>query len=435
MNQAEALYDEPPKRLWTADNTEEYVLSIVLHNDRALAKAMSNLYSQRDFKNGMNKRAFGVIENRFEAGQDIDPVTIKDIWIDMGIFSKAEAESVVGAWDGDGSDYEKRIDFLAEQGGMREARKDLTDLWNESGSDTTPQELAKKAIEYAVSWNSGSQKKYLKASEVKREDQGEKLNLGIPLLDTTVYKNAGLSRGTMKATLMREKHGKTRSACWEAAQHLRQGRTVLYVTAEGQNIDIKGNFQQLLKHEFSDYHNNLLLKDSVVDIGDIESTIIEAVFADEVDVVVVDYLQLLEFNPGRWVSENEKYNEICKRLTRLAVKYDFLLNLLSQATSQEKADKGWANVPDVYDAYGSKQLIKDASMIMVGFRPGLYEELLERDPFSNGVKVKDPDESLIPKTSVFMKAVRSRKKIDCLHEYVHFIDTDNGLKIHKQSLV
>lgn len=425
---------ESPLRLWDAPETEEYVLSVILHNKQALVKAMSTLYSQRDFKNGMNAQAFAVIENRFDAGKDIDPVVVCDQWIDLGIYQTGQAQAVVGAWSGD-SDYEPKIRELAVHGGMRKAKKDIGSLFEQASSDTTPEELSKKAFDMAVSWNSGFTKKYYKASEVSPEQQGERLGLGIPLLDETIYKNAGLCKGTVKGVIFREKHGKTRSACWEASQHLRQGRKVLYVTGEGQNIDIKGNFQQVLGPDFARYQDNLFLKDSAVDIAEIEATIIEAVFAEEVDVVVVDYLQLLELDVNRWVSENEKYNAICKRLRQMAVKYDFLLNLLSQATSQEKSDKGWYNVPQVYDAYGSKEIIKAASLIVIGFRPGLYDELLDRDMFDRKMKVKGPNEDLVPRTSVFLKAVRSRNKIECLHQWAHFIDTDEGFKIHRQELL
>lgn len=425
---------DTPLRLWEASGTEEYVLSACLHNKQALVKAITSLQAQRDFKDGMNARAFGVIVNRYQAGKPVDPVVVCDQWVDLGIYSQADARRVVGAWQGD-ADYEPKIEELALHGGMRKAKKDIGKLFEHAGQDTTPEGLSKAAMDMAVSWSSGSGRKYQYASEVARGEQGQRLELGIPLLDEQVYQNAGLNKGTVKAVIFREKHGKTRFACWEAAQHLRQGRTVLYITGEGQNIDIKGNFQQILQDEFPDHHNRLLMKDSAVDISEIEATIIEAVFAEDIDVVVVDYLQLLELDVNRWVSENEKYNAICKRLRQLAVKYDFLLNLLSQSTSEEKASKGYGNVPDVYDAYGSKEIIKAASLILVGFRPGLYEELLDKDIFDRKMKVMDPEERLVPRTSVFVKPVRSRHKIDCLHRWMHFVDTDSGLTLHRQELL
>jgi len=425
-------------RYWEARNIEEYVISICLHNKQALAKAVSNLRSLRDFKDVKNRQAFGIIEMFYDQGKDVDPVVLIDEWIDLEIYDKGEARQVASAYEGD-TDFEPKIEQLKKMGGMRKAKKDIGKLHQLSTKNTSPENLASKAFDMAVSWNNGSHKKYYTAKEVEEQEQnnevGEKLDIGIPLFDDQVYKNAGLNKGTMKAIMFREKHGKTRSTCWEVAQHLRQGRTVLYVTLEGQNKKIKGNVKQILQSEWKDHYDRLLLKDSAVVVDEIRSAIIEACFVDEVDVVVVDYLQRMELNTDKFISENVKFNECCKALTDLCVKYDFLLNLLSQATSQEKQKKGYGNVPDVYDAYGSKQIIKDASMIMIGFRPSWYEELIQKDPMSGKLYATDPNEQRCPYSSVFVKPVLSREKLDIAHQYVHMIDTDQGLKLHSQNLI
>ena len=425
-------------RYWNADNIEEYVLSACLHNDQALVKAMNSLYGVRDFKNERNRQAFSVIENRFEADDKIDPLVVMDAWIDMGIFQEGEAQRVAGAWDGD-QDYEPKIEELAKLGGIRKAKKDIGNLFEQANQDTTPDKLAQKAFDYAISWNNGSKKKYYTAKEVHemRDQRGEKLQLGIPLLDEQVYKHAGLHKGTVKTSLFRSKHGKTRTACYEVAQHLRQGRTVMYFTLEGQNNDILDNVKQIMKDEWRQYQSQFLLVDDRFDIDSIKSAYVEAEFTEDgVDVCVIDYIQEVQLNIGRWVGDNERITETTRQLTQLATKYNTLFNFLSQSTTVSKNDRGYGHVPDVHQVYGSKQIIKASSMIMVGFRPKNYEELLQESPMPPyEMRVMSPDEELAPISSVFMKPVLSRRKLECQHRWVHFVDSDDGIKLYSQELI
>lgn len=433
-----SLQIEQPQRFWDMPDLEEYVLSVCLHNKQALAYAMSNLVSMRDFKDIKNRKAFSVLEARYDDGVELDPVVIIDTWADMDIFSTAEARRVAGAYEGD-VEYEPKISELQKAGSLRRAKKDIAELNSLTGTDIDPEKLAQKAFDLATKWNSGHAKKYYTGAEVeqmlKNQVVGEKLDLGIPVFDEQVYRNAGLNKGTMKGKIFRSKHGKTRQECWEVAQHLRQGRTVLYFTLEGQVGDIMGNVKEILRSEWNSHKDRLLLRDSLVDLDGIRSAIIEAVFADSVDVVVIDYLQEMTLDAGKWIDENTRYNECMRVLTRLCVKYDFLLDVLSQVTTEDKSKTGWGNVPEPHDAYGSKQIIKAASLLLVGFRPNLYPKLLEKDPISGKMYAKDMDNTTIPYTSVFLKPVRCRKKIECLHRYVHFVDTDHGLKLHKQELI
>lgn len=433
----EQLYGDGPERLWNADTTEEYVLSVCLHNKQALAQAMNSLYSQRDFQ-GQNAKAFAILENYFEAGKEIDPVTIQDIWVDMKIYSKQDAKGIVKAWKND-TNFKPKIDELSTIGGVRKAKNDIASLNNDAnGKDATPEKLAQKAFDLAVSWNKGFSKKYFTAREVHKmkDERGEKLSLGIPLFDDQVYKYSGLHKGTVKARIFRSKHGKTRSECYEVAQHLRQGRTVMYFTLEGQNGDILDNVKQILKDEWREYQDQFLLVDDCFTIGDIRSAFIEAEFTEGVDVLVVDYLQEVMLDTKQYVGENQRINDVCREITHLATQYDCLVDLLSQVTTTSKSDKGYGHVPRVDDMYGSKKLKKAASMIVVGFRPKNYEELLKDQPLPpNRTGVQDPEGGWAPLSSVFLKPALSRKKLPCQHRWVHFVDTDSGLTLHQQELI
>lgn len=431
---------ETLNRYWNAAETEEYVLSIVLQNKEALAIAMSQLDSRRDFNDPRNQRAFSLLEGRHTAGESIDSTIIIDEWTDTGIYTSiTEARRIANSAKGD-FDYEPKISLLRRAGGIRKAKADIEQLFHATKEDTTPEKLAEKAMTFATSWVTGNSRKYLTASEVEEKElsdlTGEKLYSGIPLLDDVLYKTAGQRKGTVKATILREKHGKTRQACWEVAQDLRQGHKVLYVSLEGTASDIKDNVKQVLQDEWNQHKDNLLLVDGTVDADDIQSAIIEAVFVDKIDKVVVDYLQLMQQPYSRKLSENENTNRCCQQMTQLAVRYNLNLHLLAQARQPDRSVRGYQNVPKVHDVYGSNQLIKDASIILVGFRPKLYEELIidgslgKRVTAPPGLKLK-----VAPINSVFLKPVLCRKKINCLHMWAHFIDTDEGLKLQSQEML
>lgn len=428
------------ERFWNALELEEYVISIVLYNQKALARAMSELDSRRDFKDPKLQKAFAVIEGRYEAQEDVDVLVLVNEWVDMAIFSNEhEAKRIATKSEGD-HDYEPKIKELRRSGGMRKAQSDIQTLFKASKEDTDPETLAQKAYEAANSWITGSTRKYLTAEEVEEQELnqkvGEKLLSGIPLLDNVLYKNAGQRKGTVKATIFREKHGKTRHACWEVAQDLRQGHKVLYVTLEGSNVDIKDNIKQVLQDEWSELKGSLLQKDGTVDADEIQATILEAVFAEDIDKVVIDYLQLMKQPKSRMISENENTNRCCQQITQMCVKHNLNMHYLSQARQADKMQNGYGNVPTVYDAYGSNQIIKDASIILVGFRPKLFETLVTKN--SLGARVKAPEGTRLeyaPINSVFLKPILSRKKIDCLHMWAHFVDTDQGYKLQSQELL
>src|SRR5680860_375274 len=161
----QALTEMDDRRYLDAKNTEQYVLSVCLHSKEALAKAMNTLSNLRDFKIGTNSKAFGIIQNRFQAGKDIDPVVICDTWIDLGIYSEAEANHIRNAWDHD-TKFDPKINELAKLGGIRKAKKDISTLNDEANKDTHPEQLAKMAMDCAIGWNKGSEKKYKTAFEV-----------------------------------------------------------------------------------------------------------------------------------------------------------------------------------------------------------------------------------------------------------------------------
>jgi hypothetical protein len=414
---------------------EEYILSVCLNNKTALAKSVSHLSAERDFS-GQGQKAFGVLQSMFQLNTEIDPLVVLDKWTRLGIYDKVTAREIFACYNGD-VDYEAKIQELRKEGIFRKAQKDIYLLNDMLKKDIEPDKLTSQAMDMVARWGMGVSKKYETAEEVEQQAKnqvtGKKLIQGIPLLDEVIYKYSGQHKGTVKATIFREKHGKTRHAGWEVAQDLRQGHKVLYITLEGQSSDITGNIRQVLQSDWNRFKKNLFLKDGTTDSDEIQGSIIEWMFSEKGDKVVIDYLQKMQQPNFRQISENVNSNRCCDQITKLAVKYDFHAHILAQARQSEKGIKGYENAPRVYDVYGSNQLIKDASIILIGFRPKNFEELIIQSPL--GSSVKGPDGDKHPVNSVFVKPILARKKMEYLHKWIHFVDTDYGFKLTSKELL
>jgi len=376
------------------------------------------------------------MEAQFAQDGQIDPLVLSERWVNAGIFNESTARYILSAYDGD-INYEAKLDEVKQFGVFRRINLDLDEIQNLLKADISTDELSQKAVEMVSRWGQGSSKKYMTTLEVEREEDmglsGAALRQGIPLLDEKIYALAGQRKGTVKATIFREKNGKTRHASWEVAQDLRQGYKVLYVTLEGGATDIKDNIREVLQGDFDSLKSNLFHKQGTTDVYEIAAAITEIHFDEKVDKVVVDHMQRIDHPDGRRMSENESGNRCTKILTDLAVKFDLNLHLINQARQPEPNARGYKSVPSTYDCYGSNQLVKDASIILVGFRPNTVEDLIISNPL--GARVKDPNGNPAPYHSVFVKPILCRKKMPYLHRWIHFVDSDMGYQIHRQELL
>lgn len=413
---------------------QEYLISVCLNNKTALATCMSHLSATRDFT-GSNQRAFALMEAEYSDKGNVDGLVMTEKFVNAQIFDTATARYIFNAYEGD-VEFKPKMEQVREFGVFRQARIDLGQLQKDVNSDITPSQLSQKAMETISKWGTGAESKYLTTEQVERDERegnkGVHLRQGVPILDDYIYKDAGQQKGTVKATIFREKHGKTRHACWEVAQDLRQGYKVMYVTLEGQAQDIKNNVKEILRDQWDELKGNLYYKDGTTDVFDISNAVIEWHFIEKGDKVVVDHLQRIK-HPER-MGENENGNRCCQILTDLSVRYDLNFHLINQARQPEKGQTGYNTVPKTYDCYGSNQLIKDASIILVGFRPNTDDTLLTESVLG-GLKVKDPDGNESPYHSVFVKPILSRKKMEHLHRWIHFRDTDNGYELYRNELL
>jgi replicative DNA helicase len=93
--------------------------------------------------------------------------------------------------------------------------------------------------------------------------------------------------------------------------------------------------------------------DNVVDIDAVEAQIIRAHHMHRLDLVVVDYLQLLSASSQRGRTRADEVNECVQRFKVLAKRHDFAVIVSAQLNRQvESRDKGKPRLADLRDSGG-----------------------------------------------------------------------------------
>lgn len=415
-------------------NLQDYVLSKMCHSKDAAVWGLARLNTQHFTGDG--RTLYTIIKSLYKRYQSVDLHVFASQASGQRIKEQV-ANDIFHYSLGQTDEWQNVFEEFKEQSIKRNIRSDLQNLISNMDL-SSPSKIASETTSKAVSWISDTEKRYFTGKEIDEieDEYGEPIKTGFPAYDDYIYKHGGNLKGQMKGVICREKHGKTRSECWEVAQNIRQGYKVLYITLEGRKQDIAGNIKQVLQDDWNEYRNNFLGVDGTVDIEEIESIILEAVLVEGVDKVVIDYIQLAI---AKGSNENERINTATERLRHLMVKYNFHLTLLSQArkestytTLPKDSDgnalmpKGWKHVPAVNDAYGSNALIKASSIILVGFRPNLYQENIQHTGM--GSRVENPSGEFDNIHSFYMQITRTRYKPEYLHQWWRFYDGDTGLR-------
>lgn len=415
-------------------NLQDYVISKMCHSKEAAVWGMTKLNPSHFF--GRGRTFYSVVKSLYKLYGEVDHHTFVSQSGAQKV-SESDANQVFQYSLNHTDNWENVFKEFKQDSIKKMIRSDFQELIGQVDIET-PSKIASATTSKAVGWISDTEKRYYTGEEIDnlKEEYGDPITTGFDLYDLGIYKHGGNLKGQMKGVICREKHGKTRSECWEVAQNIRQGHKVLYITLEGRKQDITGNIKQVLESDWTEYRNNFLGVDGVVDIEEIESVILEAVLVDNVDKVVIDYIQLTIASGN---TENERINNATERLRHLMVKYKFHLTLLSQATKEDSRKSvpkdpngnplvpaGWKHAPEVNDAYGSMSMVKAASIILIGFRPVLYKENIEATPL--GSKVINPLGQQDSVHSFYMQITRTRYKPENLHQWWRFTDSDNGLQ-------
>lgn len=422
-------------------NIEYFCLSAMCQYDEAAIKGIVQLKPEHFDSSAGNRKVFAVIKSIYQKYRRVDLHVFQSQCQSLG-FNENDTNHIYHYCLDYQDEWKAAFDELKRLAGYRKVQSFAVEIEELRTKAKSLDKIASHATQFASDLITSTEKRYYSGKEIDEleEEFGEPILTGFPYYDNVLYKNGGNLKGQMKGVICREKHGKTRSECWEVAQNIRMGFKVLYITLEGRKKDITGNVKEVLKSDWQQYRENLFVVDGVNSLDELEAILIETVMVEQVDKVVVDYIQLV-VPDERYSNENEKINISTERIRHLMVKYDFHCVLLSQARKQSQSATppkdaegnqlmpyGWRHVPKVSDAYGSAALIKAAQLILVGYRPNMYEECTKTNPLGSR-RVINPVKGWDSYYSFYLRPDISRNKLEVLHRWIHFIDSDEGLKL------
>ncbi|MEA1928539.1 MAG: DnaB-like helicase C-terminal domain-containing protein, partial [Candidatus Auribacterota bacterium] len=98
----------------------------------------------------------------------------------------------------------------------------------------------------------------------------------------------------------------------------------------------------------------------------------------DIDLLVVDYLQLMQATTGRTESRQQEVSDISRSLKALARELNIPILVLSQLNRgpEDRPDRR----PRLADLRESGAIEQDADLVIMIMRPGAYPDLIENDP-------------------------------------------------------
>lgn len=261
---------------------------------------------------------------------------------------------------------------------------DMKDLTNQAmmclGSNTGLKEL-KERDEVLKSCNSA-------LNDISDPDVFNHLYIstGYQSIDNQVY---GYRRGEVSILAAHTGVGKTYFGIESALRAIDNNKRVLFFTAE-MSVDsiaqrlfmvkMKVTEKMVKEHGFPhkafnefkqayDLNNNLkIIGGRSMSINDIKSSVDSAKFIGDVDLIVIDYLQIIENDRYKRGEQWEQISDVMRQLVALAQDSDTAILVLTQLTKPQ-FDKGKKKKePTLYDIAGSSGVVRDVALALILFK-------------------------------------------------------------------
>lgn len=324
-------------------------------------------------------------------------------------FTRNDIDILAGEALYDMGDIESYVRILNEENTRRSIRENTTILSRMvSNSDAPLSDISGILRKIEDRINATDDSIALTPSEIFRREskkvRKEQLLTGIDKVDYGLYKDVGLYRGDINVILADSGHGKTQWSQFLAGRLARKGYKGLWFQMEDYDVNTA---LALYKHA-KDACDNVRIVDSVDDIEDIRRQCFSQKHNDELDFVVIDYIQEV-YAQGRYDSRTLEINEITKVLKNIAKMLNVVVLVPSQVTISSYNRSGWQLEPKYSDAQWA-QVIKNVAHCMTSvFRPNMVESLITTNSLGD-VKVKGfANDTYYPYNSVFVKLVKSRR--------------------------
>ncbi len=416
----ETLYGKLPPQ---AVEVEEAVLGALMLERDAIFQ-VSSIISEEAFYKGEHRLIYKTILDLVDAGQNIDLLTVSRKIKDNGILEQVGGPAFITSLTrhvASAAHIEQHARIIAEKYFSRELIRHCTQLINISYEDNIDKleaqyNISTREIDDLLAGKSGMKHianildETRKDIEIRQEKaaQGEIQGVNTGLADLNELNN-GWQQGELIIIAARPSMGKTAVALnlftKSAAQ---KGKKVCMFSLEMENLKlskrlilsyggiVRYNFERgtMTQGDWSAYnHADKQLRNLPIYIDDtpgidtrhIGSVVRNKVRKNQCDLVVIDYLQLIESNSGQINKTREReVAEISRELKKVAKAAGVPIILLAQLNRQieNRDDK----TPRLADLRESGAIEQDADIVIFPWRPAFYDPNATDD---NGNSLQD----------------------------------------------
>lgn len=383
---------------------EKALLVRLLHSEAAVDEVISTA-TPEIFYRDENKAVYGLITQMYTKGKPIDFYTLSQAANDetKAYLTNLISDSTIMFANGTLSEY---IDILKEKTIQRNAINLVyrlhQGLANGSGGEHAFQELEKAYLEASEIVHGKTRLlplvEIIKDSLSKMQERIEARKKGtLPGIDTGFRAlnkmAAGWQPGDLIVIAGRPAMGKTAVALHFAQAAAKSGKAVLFFSLEMANWRVADRLiigaSQVnpwgYAHGAIDQQENdavfagaakisnlpiFIDEASGIDIHYIISNARQAVRKHGVELLIIDYLQLINMGQSRNQTRDQAIGEVTRRLKQLAKELNIPILLLSQLNRALEARS--SKVPTLADLRESGNIEQDADMILMLFRPAVY---------------------------------------------------------------
>ena len=376
---------------------EKSIIDGCLSDKKALYRVISELRTE-DFESAVCRKAFSIMSCLVKSG---DPVTIetlhdRDNSIHLDLFS---ADSPLSK-----DNFNYYIGKVQEQGKGKRLKQIIAKCQNIiEGTETSADEKIQLVQDIVSCGFTNTSKDEMDTSAIgdtvikrykeqkKRREAGEdivSLSTGINQLDNVI---GGWQPGTLTVIGGRQGHGKSTLAMDFSFKLILEGHPTLYISLEQGSIEIflyhiqkyttysplsikQGNLtpdqEPLLKKAIEKFSKlPLFISDNSRTLSDIVNTVRSLHLAEGIEVVILDYLQLIE-NPRKGEPRHVEVAGISRTLKRLAMELNIAIIALSQLNKEPESRAS----KRIYlsDTRESEAITQDADYVIFLYRPEIY---------------------------------------------------------------
>lgn len=384
---------------------EETLLGTIIASNLYF-KGVRTLLKAEYFYNSDNKKIYQELSDRLVRGKQCNVITLKEFFIDKtdGGYDYLKFLTTKSSIAVDLKEYAQKISELWQK---REIQDEIVNLKLNKDGDEIISKLINKLnglrIGYDVQKTLTTDEIIEEIDELERNLTAKPVPTGFPTLDKMM--NGGLNKKQLTILGARPSLGKTTMGQNIILNAQRRGFDCLFVSLEidkrqvllkflsmmaevdGYKIQTKtydqSEAQRIIGAKEQLRQMNLRVNDTCgLDYMKIDEIVRQAKDTGNLDLVLVDYVQIIGSIDARWKNKADLIKEATTHLKQIAIKYDVAVLALCQVGRQGVQD---GKQPSLSDLKGSGGIEEDADVVIILHRDQSADE--EVGAYSNSGKL------------------------------------------------